>query len=62
MWDALRGALVTSSIERESREDVLDIAAAELALMRVVDGVRAYHSLSPVRSSMARFRSGVTTL
>lgn len=37
MWDALRGALVTSSIERESREDVLDIAAAELALMRVVD-------------------------
>ncbi|MFM8514993.1 MAG: hypothetical protein ACKOBJ_01855 [Actinomycetota bacterium] len=37
VWDAVRAALVTSSIEQESREDVLGIAAAEVALMRLAD-------------------------
>ena len=37
VWDAVRAALATSSVEQESREDVLGIAAAELAQMRLVD-------------------------
>lgn len=37
VWDAVRAALATSWVEQESREDVLGIAAAELALMRLAD-------------------------
>jgi hypothetical protein len=37
VWDAVRAALVTSSVEQESREDVIGIAAAEFALMTLAD-------------------------
>lgn len=37
VWDAVRAAITTSSVVQESREDVLGIAAAELALMHLVD-------------------------
>jgi len=55
VWDAVRTALATSSVELESREDVLGIAAAELALMRLVDrGARSVRVMVRVAGEVIR--------
>lgn len=37
LWDRVRVAMPTTPVQRASREDVMDIAATEVALMRLVD-------------------------
>jgi len=37
LWDSVRIGMETTSVERASREEVIDIAATEISLMELVD-------------------------